>query len=43
MVRDKIDRAMESLYLENPKKESPQKVVCYGVHQKAKSQLVATV
>lgn len=39
LVRDKIDRALEALYLEAPRKESPQRVVCYGVHQKPKSKL----
>lgn len=39
LLRDKIDRAMETLYLESPRKESPQPVVCYGVHQKSKSKL----
>lgn len=43
LVRDKIDRALESLYLEAPRKEPPQHVVCYGVQQKAQSQLKATV
>lgn len=42
LVRDKIDRALESLYLEVPKKESPQNVVYYGVSQKATSQLKTT-
>lgn len=41
LVRDKIDRALEALYLEAPRKESPQRVVCYGVHQKAKPQFKA--
>lgn len=43
LVRDKIDRALESLYLEAPRKESPQPVVCYGVQQKAKPDYQAVV
>lgn len=43
LVRDKIDRALESLYLEAPRKESPQPALYYGVQQKAQSQLKATV
>ena len=39
LVRDKIERALEALYLEAPKKEPPQRVVCYDVHQKPKSRL----
>lgn len=38
LVRDKIDRVMDSLYIEVPKKKTSKRVLCYGVHQKPKSQ-----
>lgn len=43
LLRDKIDRALDSLYLEAPKKESSKSPVHYGHFSNKKSSLNVAV